>query len=53
MNTEHNEDADVIIVQQAVYLANTGRQNMCVVADDRDIFTLLLHYYKVQNLTCP
>ena len=48
-----HEEADVlIIVQQAVYPGNWERQNICVVADDTDNFTLLLHYHKVQNFTC-
>ena len=29
-----------------------GKQSIHIVANDTDIFTLLLHYYKAQNLTC-
>ena len=51
LKTTH-EEADVIVVQQAIRLASFGKQSIHIVADDTDIFTLLLHYFKAQNLTC-
>ena len=51
LRTTH-EQADVITVQQVVHLANYKKINICVIADDTDVFVLLLHYYKVKQLTC-
>ena len=50
LRTTH-EEADVIIVLQAIHLACLGKQSIHIVADDTEIFTLLLHYYKAQNFT--
>ena len=47
-----HEEADVVIIQQAVHLATTGINSIRVVADDTDVFVLLLYYYTTQQLTC-
>ena len=47
-----HEEADVIIAQQVVQLANSGKNNIHVIVDDTDVFILLLHYYKMKKLTC-
>ena len=44
------EEADVVIIQQAVHLAATGINSIRVVADDTDEFVLLLYYYTTQQL---
>ena len=41
-----------MIIQQVVYLAFTGVSNIRVVADDIDVFVLLLYYYTTEQLTC-
>ena len=51
LRTTH-EEADVIITQQVVHLAKAGKQSICVVADDTDVFVLLLYFYKTQHLNC-
>ena len=51
LRTTH-EEADVIIVQQVVQLANSGKNNIHVIVDDTDVFILLLHYYSMKKLTC-
>lgn len=51
LRTTH-EEADVIIAQQVVHLAETGHSNIRVLADDTDVFVLLLHFYKQRQLTC-
>ena len=30
-----------------VHSANSGKNSTCVIADDTDVFTLLIHFYKV------
>lgn len=45
LRTTH-EEADVIIVQQVVHLANTSKSSIRVIADDTDVFVLLLHFTK-------
>ena len=47
-----HEEADVVIIQQAVHLATTGINSIREVADDPDVFVLLLYYYTTQQLTC-
>ena len=47
-----HEEVDVIIIQQVVYLANLGKNSIRVMADDTDVFILLLHYYKINQLIC-
>ena len=50
--TSH-EEADVIIVlQQAVELANQGLRCIKVICDDTDVFVLLMYYYHSCKLTC-
>ena len=51
LQTTH-EEADVIIIKQVVVLAYSGKHNIHVVADDTDVFVLLLHYYQLKELTC-
>ena len=51
LRTTH-EEADVIIIQQVVHLANSGKLSIRVIADDTDVYVLLLHYYKMKQLTC-
>ena len=51
MRTTH-EEADVIIAQQALSLARMNKMVIKVVADDTDIFILLLYIYHTQQLTC-
>ena len=49
-----HEEADVILVQHAIYEANKSEQaRISIVSDDTDVFVLLLHFYQHQNLTCP
>ncbi|KAK3894973.1 hypothetical protein Pcinc_001266 [Petrolisthes cinctipes] len=47
-----HEEADVIIVNQLVYLAARGASNITVVSDDTDVFVLLLYFYCKEKLTC-
>ncbi|EDO33135.1 predicted protein [Nematostella vectensis] len=50
--TSH-EEADNFIVQQAIMCAKEHRGKM-VVADDTDVFALLLfHYFHYEDLSCP
>lgn len=50
--TSH-EEADNIIVQQAFMAASEGASGVAVVADDTDVWALLLHHYLEQNLDIP
>ena len=50
--TSH-EEADNIIVQQAFMAASEGASGVAVVADDTDVWALLLHHYREQNLEIP
>ena len=54
MNCLHNthEEADVIIVNQLVYLAGIGASHISVICDDTDVFVLLIHFYCKQRLNC-
>lgn len=52
ISTSH-EEADNIIVQQAVMCAKCQSGTIVVVADDTDVFILLLYHYLQENLTCP
>ena len=48
--TSH-EEADSIIVKQVLSCAAENEQNVItVVADDTDVFVLLLHYHHMANL---
>ena len=46
-----HEEADVIIPNQVVYLANIGFCGIKVISDDTDVFVLLVHCYTDKNLT--
>lgn len=49
-----HEEADVIIVQQAVKLGmTTGTEQVIVISEDTDVFLLLLYYYSQQKITIP
>ncbi|KAJ8018705.1 hypothetical protein HOLleu_43161 [Holothuria leucospilota] len=50
MSTTH-EEADNIIVQQAIKFAADEQKTVRVLADDTDVFILLLHHYQQQALT--
>jgi hypothetical protein len=50
--TSH-EEADNIIVQQAIMCAEEKSGATVVVADDTDVFILLLYHYWNERLTCP
>ena len=50
--TSH-EEADNIIVQQAFMAASKGASGVAVVADDTDVFALLLHHYLEQKPDTP
>lgn len=52
LKTTH-EEADTIIVAQAIYAAKEERKNVVVVADDTDVYILLLYYYHAESLTIP
>ena len=47
-----HEEADVILVNQAVHAAKIGVSGVKVIADETDIFVLLLHFYLQENLSC-
>ncbi|KAK2141525.1 hypothetical protein LSH36_1087g00012 [Paralvinella palmiformis] len=47
-----HEEADVIIVQQVVKLAEDGVSSIKVIRDDTDVFVLLIHYIAQEHLTC-
>ena len=51
LRTKH-EEADVIIVQHCVQLAKSGKRNIRIIADDTDIFDMLMHNYLKCQLTC-
>jgi hypothetical protein len=51
MCTSHEED-DVIIVQLVVHLADPGNMSIRSVADDTDVFVILIHFYKLRQLVC-
>ena len=51
MRTTH-EEADVIIAQQVVKLAESGNSSIKVVCDDTDVLVLLVHFYAQEQLTC-
>lgn len=45
-----HEEADNIIVQQAMDVASKRIQSVIVLSDDTDVFLLLLHYYFIENI---
>lgn len=48
-----HEEADCIIVQQVITTAKDLNVGVSVIADDTDVFVLLLHHYYEQQLTVP
>ena len=52
MYTSH-EEADNIIVQHAFLAASGGASGVAVMADDTDVWALLLHHYFEQNIDIP
>lgn len=50
MVTSH-EQADNIIVQQAMKVALAGDSQVTVISDDPDVFLLLVHFYFQENIT--
>lgn len=52
LKTTH-EEADPIVVAQAMYVAKVEGKSVSVVADDTDVFALLLHHYFYLNLHVP
>ena len=48
----HHEEADIIIVQQALKGASEARR-VAVVSDDTDVFVLLVHHYEEAKLNLP
>ena len=44
------EEADVIIIHQLLYLIQAGVDNIIILCDDTDVFVLLLHHYHKYNL---
>ena len=50
LKTTH-EEADVIIPQQVVALADMGCKTINVICDDTDVFVLLAHYFAEESLT--
>ena len=52
LKTAH-EEADNILAHQMVAAAQENQKGISVVPDDTDVFVLLLHHYKAQNLSFP
>ncbi len=50
LKTTH-EEADLIIPQQVVALADMGCKTINVICDDTDVFVLLAHYFAEESLT--
>ena len=48
----HHEEADVIIVQQAICLSRCATNNIKILSDDTDVFVMLVHFYRKLNLKC-
>ena len=42
----HHEEADAIVVSQAIYVSTVEGKSVGVVADDTDIYIMLLYHYK-------
>ena len=47
--SEH-EEADIIMTQQTIFIGQEPRARISVVADDTDVFALLIHHYAAHNL---
>ncbi|KAL8624434.1 hypothetical protein ACOMHN_034682 [Nucella lapillus] len=52
LRTTH-EEADEIVVAQAIYAATEEGKHVGVVADDTDVYIMLLYHYYNGSLTCP
>ena len=52
LKTTH-EEADAIIVAQAIYTAKVEGKCVVVVADDTDVYILLLYHYHSESLKIP
>ena len=52
LKTTH-EEADAIVVAQAIYAAKVEGKLVVVVADDTDVYILLLYHYHVESLKIP
>ena len=52
MSSSH-EEADNIIIQQTFMAVNQGAECLSVMADDIDVYILLLHYYNQEELNIP
>ena len=52
LKTTH-EEADNILAHHMVAAAQENQKGVSVVSDDTDVFVLLLHHYKAQNLSLP
>ena len=50
LNTTH-EEADGIIPQQVMALADVGCKTINVISDDTDVYVLLAHYIAVESLS--
>ena len=48
-----HEEADNIIVQQVIQVAVNEQKHVTILADDTDVYTLLLHHYLQQGLQSP
>lgn len=47
-----HEEADNRLTKQAMFIGQDPHARVSVVADDTDVFVLLLHHYAAQNLQC-
>ena len=48
-----HEEADSIIVQQAIQVAVNEQKYVTILADDTDVYALLLHHYLQEGLQSP
>ena len=48
-----HEEADNIIIQQTFMAVELGAECLSVMADDTDVYILLLHYYNQKELNIP
>ena len=48
------EEADLIITQQAIQLAKEdGESRVCVISDDTDVFAVLVYFFQGNNSSLP
>ena len=52
IKTTH-EEANAVIVAQAIYAAKEENKHVVVVADDTDVYILLLYHYQAESLNTP